>query len=37
MDTTAVKHTPPDFGIFNQLGEYGPIGLAALELGCVKK
>lgn len=35
MDTTAVEHTAPDFGIFNQLGDYGPIGLAALALGYV--
>jgi hypothetical protein len=35
MDTTAVEQTSPDFGIFNQLGDYGPIGLAALALGYV--
>jgi hypothetical protein len=35
MDTTAVEQTTPDFGIFNQLGNYGPIGLAALALGYV--
>lgn len=35
MDTTAVETTAPDFGIFNQLGDYGPIGLAALALGYV--
>jgi len=35
MDTTAVEQTAPDFGIFNQLGNYGPIGLAALALGYV--
>jgi len=35
MDTTAVEQTAPDFGIFNQLGDYGPIGLAALALGYV--
>jgi hypothetical protein len=35
MDTTAVEQTTPDFGIFNQLGDYGPIGLAALALGYV--
>jgi len=35
MDTTSVENTAPDFGIFNQLGDYGPIGLAALALGYV--
>ena len=35
MDTIAVEQTTPDFGIFNQLGDYGPIGLAALALGYV--
>ena len=35
MDTTQVETTAPDFGIFNQLGDYGPIGLAALALGYV--
>lgn len=35
MDTTAVEQTTPDFGIFNQLGDHGPIGLAALALGYV--
>jgi hypothetical protein len=34
MDTTAVSNTP-DFGVFAQLQEYGPIGLAALALGFV--
>jgi hypothetical protein len=34
MDTTQVANTP-DFGVFNQLGNYGPIGLAALALGYV--
>ena len=32
MDTIS---TTPDFGIFNQLGDYGPLGLAALALGYV--
>lgn len=35
MDTTAVETTAPDFGVFSQLGNYGPIGLAALALGYV--
>jgi hypothetical protein len=35
MDTTSVEHSVPDFGIFNQLSDYGPIGLAALALGYV--
>lgn len=35
MDTTAVETTAPDFGVFSQLGDYGPIGLAALALGYV--
>lgn len=34
MDTTQVANTP-DFGVFGQLGNYGPIGLAALALGYV--
>jgi hypothetical protein len=34
MDTTQVT-TTPDFGVFGQLGNYGPIGLAALALGYV--
>lgn len=35
MDTTQVTTTAPDFGVFGQLGNYGPIGLAALALGYV--
>lgn len=35
MDTTAVETTAPDFGVFSQLSDYGPIGLAALALGYV--
>jgi hypothetical protein len=35
MDTTAVATGTPDFGIFAQLGNYGPLGLAALALGYV--
>ena len=35
MDTTQVTTTAPDFGVFGQLGDYGPIGLAALALGYV--
>jgi hypothetical protein len=35
MDTTTVEHSTPEFGVFNQLGDYGPIGLAALALGYV--
>ncbi len=35
MDTTSVQPTAPDFGVFNQLGDYGPLGLAALALGYV--
>jgi hypothetical protein len=35
MDTTAVETGAPDFGVFTQLGDYGPIGLAALALGYV--
>jgi hypothetical protein len=35
MDTTSVSVNTPDFGIFSQLQEYGPIGLAALALGFV--
>ena len=35
MDTTQVETTAPDFGVFSQLGNYGPIGLAALALGYV--
>jgi hypothetical protein len=32
MDTTS---TAPDFGVFSQLADYGPIGLAVLALGYV--
>ena len=35
MDTTAVETTAPNFGVFSQLADYGPIGLAALALGYV--
>ena len=35
MDTTAVATGTPDFGVFGQLADYGPIGLAALALGYV--
>jgi len=35
MDTTAVETGAPDFGVFGQLGDYGPIGLAVLALGYV--
>lgn len=34
MDSTAVS-TTPDFGVFGQLADYGPIGLVALALGYV--
>jgi len=32
MDTVS---TAPDFGVFAQLGDYGPLGLAVLALGYV--
>ena len=32
-DTTAVTST--DFGVFGQLADYGPLGLAVLALGYV--
>ena len=32
MDTVS---TPPDFVVFTQLGDYGPLGLAVLALGYV--
>ena len=36
MDTTAVATTnAPDFGVFNQLGDYGALGLIVLALGYV--
>jgi len=35
MDTTAVATGTPDFGVFAQLGNYGPIGLVTLALGYV--
>lgn len=35
MDTTAVESTAPDFGVFGQLADYGPLGLAVLALGYV--
>lgn len=34
MDTTAVS-TTPDFGVFGQLADYGPLGLVVLALGYV--
>ena len=33
-DTTAATGTP-DFGVFAQLADYGPLGLAVLALGYV--
>jgi hypothetical protein len=33
-DTTAISNTP-DFGVFAQLADYGPLGLAVLALGYV--
>lgn len=35
MDTTAVSTGTPDFGVFAQLADYGPLGLAVLALGYV--
>lgn len=35
MDTTAVQTGTPDFGVFAQLADYGPLGLAVLALGYV--
>jgi hypothetical protein len=35
MDTTAVETSTPDFGVFGQLADYGPLGLAVLALGYV--
>lgn len=35
MDTTAVESGTPDFGVFGQLADYGPLGLAVLALGYV--
>jgi hypothetical protein len=35
MDTTAVETAAPDFGVFAQLADYGPLGLAVLALGYV--
>lgn len=35
MDTTTVETTAPDFGVFAQLADYGPLGLVALALGYV--
>jgi hypothetical protein len=35
METTSVATGTPDFGVFAQLGNYGPLGLAALALGYV--
>jgi hypothetical protein len=35
MDTTQITSGTPDFGVFAQLGDYGPLGLAALALGYV--
>lgn len=33
--STAVPSTVPNFGIFEQLANYGALGLAALALGAV--
>jgi hypothetical protein len=35
MDSTAVNTGVPDFGIFAELSNYGPIGLIVLALGYV--
>jgi hypothetical protein len=34
IDTTATSNTP-DFGVFAQLADYGPLGLVVLALGYV--
>ena len=33
--TDTTQTTTPDFGVFNQLGDYGVLGLATLALGYV--
>ena len=33
--TDTTQTAPPDFGVFNQLGDYGILGLATLALGYV--
>jgi hypothetical protein len=35
MDTTKVVTSVPHFGVFEQLANYGALGLAALALGAV--
>lgn len=35
MDTTSAANGAQDFGVFAQLGNYGPAGLAVLALGYV--
>ena len=35
METTAEETTSPDIGVFLQLADYGPLGLAVLALGYV--
>jgi hypothetical protein len=35
MDSTAVNTSAPDFGVFSELSNYGPIGLIVLALGYV--
>jgi len=35
MDTTSVTTGTPDFGVFGQLQNYGPVGLVVLALGYV--
>ena len=35
MDSTAVSTGTPDFGVFGQLADYGPLGLVVLALGYV--
>jgi hypothetical protein len=35
MDTTAINTSAPNFGVFAELSNYGPIGLIVLALGYV--
>ena len=34
-DTASAAESTPDFGVFTQLADYGPLGLAVLALGYV--
>lgn len=35
MDTTAATQTVPNFGVFEQLANYGALGIVALAVGAL--